>query len=113
MTDNVNHPKHYAEQAACVEPHLILRHAPFYLGNALKYIIRAGHKLDEQEDLQKARWYLKKIKRTYKRNPEHYDEFVKYFGDLLPCFKALRSIDPDAGLLWQLEELVNERLKVN
>jgi hypothetical protein len=30
----------------------------FHLGNAVKYIARAGHKGDVIEDLSKARWYL-------------------------------------------------------
>lgn len=35
---------------------------PFHLGNALKYIIRAGKKHDRiDEDLKKARWYLSRF----------------------------------------------------
>ena len=30
----------------------------FMLGNAIKYIWRAGNKNDTVEDLEKARWYL-------------------------------------------------------
>lgn len=56
--DPVNHPKHYVEQSAKIEPIDILRFAPFDLGNALKYMIRAGHKDNELQDLKKAKWYL-------------------------------------------------------
>ena len=30
----------------------------FALGNAIKYIFRAGKKIDERADIQKAIWYL-------------------------------------------------------
>lgn len=32
----------------------------FHLGNAIKYIARAKHKGSEQEDLEKAAWYLRR-----------------------------------------------------
>jgi hypothetical protein len=31
----------------------------FCMGNALKYIWRAGKKVDFREDIQKAQWYLR------------------------------------------------------
>lgn len=30
----------------------------YHLGNAVKYILRAGHKDDIKQDIAKARWYL-------------------------------------------------------
>ena len=36
----------------------------FCVGNALKYISRAGHKNDAAEDYRKAIWYLERIIRT-------------------------------------------------
>lgn len=36
----------------------------YYLGNALKYISRAGRKGDFKEDIQKAIWYLERRLQT-------------------------------------------------
>lgn len=73
MPDNVNHPSHYTwlKDKCGIEVIDITRHLDFDLGNALKYILRAGHKsesgmsgLDKAiEDLRKAIFYLEdKIK---------------------------------------------------
>ena len=66
--DNVNHPKHYTwlKELCGIEVIDITRHMNFCCGNALKYIIRAGHKKDASltdtdkkvEDLKKAIWYI-------------------------------------------------------
>lgn len=59
--DDINHPKHYAGYPASIECIDITRHLNFQLGNAVKYIWRAGKKggLEKGiEDLKKAEWYL-------------------------------------------------------
>jgi len=56
--DVVSHPAHYTQaRAECVE---IIEDLGlgYHLGNALKYIWRAGNKGKKLEDLKKARWYL-------------------------------------------------------
>lgn len=55
--DLVNHPSHYSHPSGieCIE---VARHMNFNLGNALKYIWRAGAKGDAVTDLRKARWYI-------------------------------------------------------
>lgn len=65
MGDAVNHPSHYnALGAKChgcgaeIECIDVVEVMPFSLGNAVKYIWRAGHKNDTVEDLLKARWYV-------------------------------------------------------
>ena len=58
MTDNVNKPPHYTAHPSGVECIQITEHMNFCLGNALKYIWRAGLKQNEVEDLRKAVWYL-------------------------------------------------------
>jgi len=58
MTDNVNKPPHYTAHPSGVECIQITEHMNFCLGNALKYIWRAGLKQNEVEDLKKAVWYL-------------------------------------------------------
>ena len=58
MTDNINHPKHYTSHPSGIECIQITEHMNFCLGNALKYIWRAGLKENRLDDLKKARWYL-------------------------------------------------------
>ena len=62
MTENdpVNHPKHYTVHPSGIECIEITRHMNFNIGNAMKYIWRAGIK-DEStniQDLKKAIWYI-------------------------------------------------------
>ena len=61
MTDPVNHPKHYGNGPD--DPYEAIKvieswSLDFCLGNAVKYIARAGKKGDAIEDLRKAVWYL-------------------------------------------------------
>lgn len=57
--DPVNSPKHYTEHPSGVECIQVTEHMNFCLGNAVKYIWRAGLKSDNPaEDLRKARWYI-------------------------------------------------------
>lgn len=63
--NNVDHPEHYQvfKDKSGIEPIDIARHLDFDLGNAIKYILRAGNKGNAVEDLNKAIWYIKdKIK---------------------------------------------------
>lgn len=57
--DDVNHPSHYTEGRK-YEPIDVIEdwNLGFNLGNALKYISRAGRKNDIVQDLKKARFYL-------------------------------------------------------
>jgi hypothetical protein len=59
-TDRVNHPPHYKGHPSGIECIQITEHFNFCLGNAIKYIWRAGEKDPERyvEDLEKAVWYL-------------------------------------------------------
>ena len=62
--DPVTHPEHYTSHPSGVECLTITRHMNFNLGNAFKYIWRAGLKGDAIEDLRKAVFYLEdEIKR--------------------------------------------------
>lgn len=64
--DNVNHPKHYTSDPSGIECIDVTRHRNFNIGNAIKYLWRAGLKEDKDrkfidkqvEDLNKAVWYL-------------------------------------------------------
>jgi hypothetical protein len=57
MTDAIN-PPHYKGHPSGVECIAVVEHMGFNLGNAVKYVWRAGQKGDAVEDLKKARWYL-------------------------------------------------------
>lgn len=56
--DAVNHPSHYTTHPSGVECITITEHMNFNLGNAMKYIWRAGLKGNERQDLEKAIWYI-------------------------------------------------------
>lgn len=64
--DQVNHPKHYTSDPSGIECIDITRHRNFNIGNAIKYLWRAGLKEDKDrklidkqvEDLNKVVWYL-------------------------------------------------------
>lgn len=60
MNDPVNHPAHYTTHPSGVECIQITEHMNFCLGNAMKYLWRAGLKEGTHPitDLQKARWYI-------------------------------------------------------
>lgn len=56
--DPVNHPSHYTSGGIETIDVIEAWQLGFHLGNAVKYISRAGKKGDALEDLKKARWYL-------------------------------------------------------
>ncbi|MDY6154220.1 MAG: DUF3310 domain-containing protein [Terrisporobacter sp.] len=68
IEDKVNHPSHYTwlKQLCGIEVIDITRHMDFDLGNAIKYILRCGHKEElgysnkekTIEDLRKAIFYI-------------------------------------------------------
>lgn len=64
--DRVNHPEHYISDPSGIECIEITRHRNFNVGNAMKYLWRAGLKDSAShagigkhiEDLNKAIWYI-------------------------------------------------------
>ena len=84
-TDNVNHPQHYTwlKDLCGIEVIDITRHMNFNLGQVLKYILRLGHKEDNNftyyekilSDLHKAEYYLTReidrIDKLCKNNGNH------------------------------------------
>jgi hypothetical protein len=60
INDEVNSPSHYTNGRIEVIEFIEDKKLGFHLGNAVKYIVRAGHKDPSKhvQDLQKARWYL-------------------------------------------------------
>jgi hypothetical protein len=67
-SDRVNHPSHYTwlKEKCGIEVIDITRHLDFDKGNAVKYLLRSGYKIEEGlsmvnkeiEDLRKAIWYI-------------------------------------------------------
>ena len=74
-TNSVNHPDYYNSHPSGVECIDIARHYCFSIGNAIKYLWRAGLKSDssmldiekEIEDLNKAIWYIQDRIKQLKR----------------------------------------------
>lgn len=68
--DDVNHPSHYTDGKIEVIEYIEDKKLNFNLGNAVKYISRAGKKDPAKmvEDLQKAAWYLNREISNLKAN---------------------------------------------
>jgi len=74
MSEPINHPSHYGGEENAYEAIKVIESwsLGFCLGNAIKYISRAGKKNPEKivEDLEKAKWYISReienIKKTSK-----------------------------------------------
>jgi hypothetical protein len=72
VDDLVNHPPHYMKHPSGVECIQITEHMNFNVGNATKYIWRAGEKdgTSAVTDLSKARWYIdREITRLTREEP--------------------------------------------
>lgn len=66
ISDMVNHPQHYTSDPSGIECIQVVRHRNYNIGNAIKYLWRAGLKNEEKhiEDLKKAIFYIQdEIKR--------------------------------------------------
>lgn len=62
IIDNVNRPAHYTDGKIEVIEYIEDKKLGFCLGNAIKYISRAGKKNPDKtvEDLKKAIWYIER-----------------------------------------------------
>ncbi len=60
MSDKINHPDHYTSHPSGIECIEITQHHNFTVGNAIKYLWRAGLKESEpcEDDLRKAIKYI-------------------------------------------------------
>lgn len=62
--DPVNNPSHYNSNPSGIEAIQFTEHMGFNLGNAAKYLYRAGKKDDVIQDLRKTVWYtMREIRR--------------------------------------------------
>lgn len=86
MSDAVNHPSHYTDGKYEVIDFIEDYGVGFHVGNAIKYISRAGKKDQDKEiqDLHKAIWYLsraKDYKETYVKMCDHHIPLGDYCMD--------------------------------
>jgi len=77
VSDLVNHPPHYTAHPSGVECITVVEHMGFNLGNAVKYIWRAGEKGDAIEDLRKAAWYVNREIERMSQIPKVADEAAR------------------------------------
>lgn len=112
MKDMINHPTHYTQAGVMLEPIDVLRYAPFDLGNCLKYLLRAGHKDNALQDLEKAGVYIEWALDSYRRNPEPYQTFLNEYGSLLVKFDVFHRL-VDRYDFWEfakaLVQLIEEK----
>lgn len=77
MTETINHPEHYGGDTTYEAIKVIEAwRLDFCLGNAVKYIARAGKKPDADwlEDLKKAQWYLERAIQERRFREKRYDK---------------------------------------
>lgn len=68
--EQVEHPAHYQGNGLEAIDVIEAFGLGFCLGNAVKYVLRAGKKRDALTDLKKARWYLdREIRRLESTTP--------------------------------------------
>jgi hypothetical protein len=60
MYDSVNNPAHYTDGGIETIDFIEAKKLNYHLGNAVKYISRAGKKSNKVEDLKKAIWYIER-----------------------------------------------------
>jgi len=97
----VDHPKHYNAHPSGVECITVTEHMGFNVGNAVKYLWRAGLKSEDPvQDLEKARWYVdREIQRLKAAQPELplKSHGVRYAGIPCPDCGAPQGLDHKPG----------------
>lgn len=95
QNDPVNHPSHYTDgfDHEVIE---LTRRLDFDMGNAVKYLLRAGKKGDFCEDYRKAAWYLDDFAANAQwRGITHDDvELAKTYNNAFVERIALALFDP-------------------
>ena len=100
--DVVNHPSHYTDGKIEVIDFIEDKGLGFCLGNAVKYISRAGKKYPDKEieDLEKAIWYIKRrIKELKSGEPEKINERLEEMIEKEGLNKDLRPTCPEVKVV--------------
>ena len=86
QNDPFNHPSHYTDGKIEVIDFIEDKKLGFHLGNAVKYIARAGKKDPAKtvEDLEKAIWYIKRYIEDYKQK-DGLNIRNGYSDSIVPC----------------------------
>lgn len=102
--DLVNHPKHYATHPSNVECIEIARHLGYALGNAFKYVWRAGAKHADKfvEDLHKAEWYLN----DYRNTDLKFRPFQQQVEDVNRAFARYARLEQDKSKVETLNAII-------
>lgn len=108
MNNNVSHPSHYTYgKIECID-FIQDKNLNFCLGNAIKYIVRAGHKASNGmtanekaiEDLEKAKQYIDfeiKVRQNFEtENSQRTDE------DFLKNLKKFERFSKAHNEMWEL-----------
>ena len=100
----VNHPPHYGGANNQYEAIKVIEawQLDFCLGNALKYISRAGKKEDMIQDLKKAKWYIDRkiyqIEPTKESETVSFDSLIEKFDTLIENCSKKESYYSGEGL---------------
>lgn len=84
MSNMIDSPPHYTSAAGKIEPIDFCRMFPFTFGNFCKYVLRAGRKGNEAQDLLKAAKYLEWAKEDlwrFRGDLEAYAHLAKCFNN--------------------------------
>lgn len=60
--DDINHPTHYVKHPSGVECWTIVEHMSFNIGNAMKYLWRAGYKTHHKYDNKS--WHIQDMRKA-------------------------------------------------
>lgn len=113
MSDEINHPQHYTSHPSGVECIEIAEHFSFCVGNAVKYLWRAGLKgPDALVDLHKARWYIDReiTRRERKASEERADQHgydTQRIVELLLAHESLTLRELRSSLDWRAARLAD------
>jgi len=102
MSDIVNQPQHYIGGRK-YEPIDVIEdwELGFCLGNAVKYISRAGRKDDTLQDLRKAQWYINRaVSELETQQPQEIHPFTEeLYGEILKAQPQDIGVDVDDATL--------------
>ena len=101
-SDPVNHPDHYTEGGIETIDYIEAKGFNYHLGNAIKYISRAGLKEDEIEDIKKAIWYLNRYLNKCKTSPSQSTELEGTSRSKKSHSDPLMSLRAQVGGDWMI-----------
>jgi len=112
--DPVNSPSHYTSHPSGIEHIEITRHMSFNVGNAVKYLWRAGLKdgATDIQDLEKAAWYIAdeiaKRKKAAKKKRKEEKKAKEMLAAMIPPLPGLTVYDttPPIGHVTYTDDLI-------